>query len=185
MSYDYGNYVNHFGYTGTNHTLAAMAEYLHGRQSACPGAEMLPAGAVFAATRSAGHPGRNHLVIRAATLGARTVALTGCGKVLARPLLHSDPENHLELCDDCALADYRRPTVYRFFADDDALLYVGCSTAFDLRVRGHMTASEWWPEVARATWVEYDDAAEAFAAECLAIETEQPRYNKQLARSAA
>jgi predicted GIY-YIG superfamily endonuclease len=168
----YGNYVNHFGYTGRNPSVAAMAEQMAGSRESSPH--------LFAATRSSGHAGKNHFAVRTASEGARTAALTACGKVLSRPMLHSDPEIHLELCDDCALADYRRACVYRLYDADGQLLYIGCTVALERRLTSHMSSSEFGELISRCEWVEYDSEAEAFAAECRAIETESPRYNRQL-----
>lgn len=71
-------------------------------------------------------------------------------------------------------------TVYRFYATDGALLYVGCSGAILARLYSHECATWWWKEVASTTQVHYSDKASALAAEATAIRDEAPRYNRQL-----
>lgn len=70
------------------------------------------------------------------------------------------------------------PLVYRLFAADSALLYVG-KTRKTLRSRlsGHRHDKEWWPEVAYVT-VQTVSAAELARTEKAAIRAESPAYNR-------
>lgn len=68
--------------------------------------------------------------------------------------------------------------VYRYWAADGTLLYVGMTSALDMRDSGHRTASPWYGEVARRTHTEYADRPTAAAAEAAAITTERPLYNR-------
>lgn len=70
-----------------------------------------------------------------------------------------------------------RTALYRLFAADDTLLYVGVSSHIEARWKKHAALKWWWPEVARKTveWLESRDAAEA--AELEAIRTERPVHN--------
>lgn len=69
------------------------------------------------------------------------------------------------------------PTVlYRFYAADGALLYVGISADFPRRVAGHRR-KPWWRERARTTIEVHPTRRAALDAERAAIVTENPRYN--------
>lgn len=78
----------------------------------------------------------------------------------------------------CATCEDRvsQPAVYRFFGDDDELLYVGCTTQLNTRMRAHR-ARTWWYLVRRVEVCRYPDLDEAFAAEQQAIATEGPVFN--------
>ncbi|MGW3808831.1 GIY-YIG nuclease family protein [Micromonospora sp. NPDC005113] len=80
--------------------------------------------------------------------------------------------NHLPLED-------RPHALYRFFAEDGALLYVGITAALPTRLTNHRDDKPWWTEVARITIAHYLDRDSVLAAELAAIKTEQPRYNVQ------
>lgn len=70
-----------------------------------------------------------------------------------------------------------RAAVYRFYAADDALLYVGVTQRFGTRWSSHAKEKPWWPQVARQAVIWYDTRAEALAIETEAIRTENPVYN--------
>lgn len=70
-----------------------------------------------------------------------------------------------------------RVALYRCFAADGALLYVGISVGFARRWYEHAKAKSWWPEVARLTVDLFPDRPSADAAETAAIRDEKPRYN--------
>lgn len=70
-------------------------------------------------------------------------------------------------------------TLYRFFDDDDNLLYVGCSLTWPTRFAAHQREKEWWGEVVRVTLDHFPTRAIAAEAEVAAIELEGPRYNKR------
>lgn len=73
---------------------------------------------------------------------------------------------------------FDRPTaVYRLFAPDDSLLYVGISWNPTGRLSGHRTDKTWWPEVARTTIAWCRNRIAALAEEAHAIAKEKPRYN--------
>lgn len=74
-------------------------------------------------------------------------------------------------------ATEERAAVYRFFAADDTLLYVGVTQRFGTRWSNHARQKPWWSQVARQAVVWYDTRAEALAVETEAIKTEGPVHN--------
>lgn len=72
-----------------------------------------------------------------------------------------------------------RTALYRFFAADGSLLYVGIAFDPDVRQRQHerSAAMTWWPLQVRRTVEWFDSRPKAEAAEKEAISREQPRYN--------
>ena len=70
-----------------------------------------------------------------------------------------------------------RTALYRFYAADDALLYVGITNRLSRRWEDHAKQKPWWPLVDHQTvhWQPTREAAEA--AETNAIATERPVYN--------
>lgn len=70
-----------------------------------------------------------------------------------------------------------RAAVYRFYAADDTLLYVGVTQRIGTRWTNHEKEKPWWPQVARQAVVWYDTRVEALAVETEAIKTELPKYN--------
>lgn len=70
-----------------------------------------------------------------------------------------------------------RAAVYRFYAADDTLLYVGVTQRFGARWSNHAKQKPWWPRVARQAVVWYDTRAEALAIETEAIKSEKPVHN--------
>jgi predicted GIY-YIG superfamily endonuclease len=69
--------------------------------------------------------------------------------------------------------------LYRFYAADGTLLYVGITDTLKRRVSQHAVDKKWWPDVARKT-VEWHPSREAAViAELAAIKAEKPRHNTQ------
>jgi predicted GIY-YIG superfamily endonuclease len=75
------------------------------------------------------------------------------------------------------LANQREAALYRLYAADGTLLYVGAAYDPEKRWTEHAVEKSWWPEVATKSveWFETRDAA--LAAESTAIATEEPFYN--------
>lgn len=67
--------------------------------------------------------------------------------------------------------------LYRFFNDDDELLYIGITLNVSSRFRGHARDKPWWTEVHRITLEHYADRPTVLVAEAAAIRAEKPRYN--------
>lgn len=70
----------------------------------------------------------------------------------------------------------RKAAVYRLYAADGALLYIGSSYDPDKRCEAHYRAP-WWPEVARRTDEWMENRWKAYSAETSAIWKEQPKHN--------
>lgn len=73
----------------------------------------------------------------------------------------------------------KRTALYRFFAVDDVLLYVGVTSSLGTRWSSHATSKPWWPEVHHQTVEWFDTRDAALAAEKAAIKAESPRYNER------
>jgi hypothetical protein len=72
----------------------------------------------------------------------------------------------------------RQPhALYRFFAEDGALLYVGITNNPARRFAQHGAARDWWLEVATIRLEMYPSREAVLAAERAAIVAERPRYN--------
>lgn len=67
--------------------------------------------------------------------------------------------------------------VYRAFAADGALLYVGTTKSFDVRRKQHLKSARWFSEVARWQVRWFYDWRTAEAVETAVIATEHPRWN--------
>lgn len=79
-----------------------------------------------------------------------------------------------------------RPAVlYRHFAANGSLLYVGVSLSIAQRIMGHRNSSCWWCDVARIDLEHYPSRAEALEAEREAIFKESPMFNRQHANTDA
>ena len=70
-----------------------------------------------------------------------------------------------------------RTALYRLFAADDTLLYVGISRSFGVRWEQHAAIQPWWPEVHRQTVEWFPSREDAAEAEIAAIQAEHPRFN--------
>ena len=68
-------------------------------------------------------------------------------------------------------------SLYRFYDEDDRLLYVGITTQACARWAAHAGDKEWFPTVVRATVEHFADRESAAAAEKAAIRTEKPLHN--------
>lgn len=70
-----------------------------------------------------------------------------------------------------------RTALYRFYDQDDRLLYVGITEKVAIRWRAHARQSLWWHEVSRKTVAWFPSRDEAATAEVAAIQEEHPLYN--------
>lgn len=71
-----------------------------------------------------------------------------------------------------------KTTLYRYFDSDGQLLYVGITkNQFD-RFASHSKNSQWFSQIATATFEHLDTREQALVAETNAIGTELPKYNK-------
>jgi predicted GIY-YIG superfamily endonuclease len=68
-------------------------------------------------------------------------------------------------------------TLYRFYAADDTLLYVGLTVNPGRRLEKHKALQPWWKDVARIDMEQHPDMRTLRDAEREAIETEKPLYN--------
>jgi predicted GIY-YIG superfamily endonuclease len=70
-----------------------------------------------------------------------------------------------------------RTAVYRMYASDGSLLYIGISNNFGRRWLQHEGTKPWWPEMQRQTVDWFPTRAEASREEEAAIAAERPKYN--------
>jgi excinuclease UvrABC nuclease subunit len=68
-------------------------------------------------------------------------------------------------------------TVYRLYDATGILLYVGCTTNLDRRLKRHAATKPWWPDVAHMVAQSFNVAEEADWAERIAIRDEDPKHN--------
>lgn len=68
-------------------------------------------------------------------------------------------------------------TLYRFYASDGVLLYVGVAGNPGRRFEQHRGEKPWWGEVARVRLEHHESREEALEAESKVIKSEHPRYN--------
>ncbi len=68
-------------------------------------------------------------------------------------------------------------TLYRFYAEDGKLLYVGQTANPGSRLAQHSAKKSWWRAVAKITLEHYTTSLLVKEAERRAIEREQPYYN--------
>src|SRR5689334_18376041 len=73
-------------------------------------------------------------------------------------------------------------TLYRYFDKEGELLYVGITSAWHLRLKGHSARSPWWLRAATVSLTHYQTRAEALAEEARAISHEHPLYNRAHSR---
>jgi hypothetical protein len=69
--------------------------------------------------------------------------------------------------------------LYRYYDDQDRLLYIGISGSLWTRVTAHVKASSWMDFAARSTITRYPTRPEAEEAEEVAIKAEHPIFNDQ------
>lgn len=67
--------------------------------------------------------------------------------------------------------------LYRHYAADDTLLYVGVSLSAVYRLAQHRQTSDWFGDIARVAIEKFPSRAEALSAETKAIQTENPKHN--------
>lgn len=70
-----------------------------------------------------------------------------------------------------------RTALYRHFAADGALLYVGISRMPSARLAAHMDGSHWAEQIARVEIEWFGSRVAAARAEYFAIQSEAPRHN--------
>ena len=68
-------------------------------------------------------------------------------------------------------------TLYRFFDDDGALLYIGVTNSPPNRFRAHRADKEWWGMVKTVKMEQFPSRSALMAGEAAAIKAERPRYN--------
>ena len=68
-------------------------------------------------------------------------------------------------------------TLYRFFAADDTLLYVGITSSPPQRFKAHKREKEWWSDIARIELEHLESRKALERAEREAIEREKPKHN--------
>jgi predicted GIY-YIG superfamily endonuclease len=107
--------------------------------------------------------------------GCRLLVKTKCGSVIGRAQLSDGPECD-RVCDACVLK-HDDWVVYRYFDEDGAILYIGCTNDQFGRMEQHRMSSPWWHEVRSFTAERHSTQAEARASESSAIYAEYPLYN--------
>lgn len=70
-----------------------------------------------------------------------------------------------------------RTALYRHYAEDETLLYVGVSLSVAARLAAHEATSAWFDQIARVDVEWHPTRAAALAAEKHAIKTENPKCN--------
>lgn len=73
-------------------------------------------------------------------------------------------------------------TLYRFYAADDSLLYVGITNNPARRFSKHRDEKDWWLDVTRIEMEQFDSREALLSAEKVAIKTESPALNIRLNR---
>lgn len=71
-----------------------------------------------------------------------------------------------------------RYVVYRLWAADDSLLYIGSTGNWPLRMTQHQRHQPWWGQITRTALDYFPTREAAYAAERIAIQLEHPRHNK-------
>lgn len=88
-----------------------------------------------------------------------------------------DAEVPGSLTDEVEIGAGAPTALYRLFAADGTLLYVGITGNPGLRFGQHAADKAWWPEVARKTAAWFSSRDVALNAEAEAIRDEQPVHN--------
>jgi excinuclease UvrABC nuclease subunit len=73
-------------------------------------------------------------------------------------------------------------TVYRFYSEEDRLLYVGSTKHPRGRLRDHLLDKEWAQDICHVTFEHYTEPLEMAQAEIEAIKKEKPLHNIQHSR---
>lgn len=74
--------------------------------------------------------------------------------------------------------DFRPTLMYRAYAEDGGLLYVGVTGDIEERLRGHAQSSDWFPLAKRIETEAYETRRLALDAEYRAIVDEGPLHNR-------
>lgn len=115
----------------------------------------------------------------------RITATFLCGSATIDAVLLTSPDAYGgsgSVCRQCAIG-IPGVVLYRCFAEDGRLLYVGVTTRYGGRMLDHQRVTSWWPEVERVETQQFPSETAALAAERVAIQSERPAYNKQWAAS--
>lgn len=83
------------------------------------------------------------------------------------------------------LGAYGRTWLYRLYAPDGSLLYIGVTGRLSERFNAHSRSKPWWPEVAEVGLEWLPKMHLALDAERVAIKAEDPRYNRRSVARAA
>lgn len=67
--------------------------------------------------------------------------------------------------------------VYKHFAEDGTLLYIGCTTNFSGRMSSHSFSAGWWDEVAKIEAIRYRNKRDALRGEAGLIRLLKPKFN--------
>lgn len=78
-----------------------------------------------------------------------------------------------------------RTALYRFYDEDDRLLYVGITSDTRGRFKQHASSKPWWSQVTTRELEWYPTREDAAVAEVVAIRAEHPMFNHQHSPSAA
>lgn len=111
------------------------------------------------------------------TDGTRTKRIAGwrCQTGSDKPVW-LDEASDLPMCITCL--DSHLPVIYRCYAADSELLYIGCTAHWRARRLSHERLTPWWPLVADIRFQTFRSAPEAWKAERVAIWNENPSRNK-------
>jgi hypothetical protein len=100
---------------------------------------------------------------------------------MQRTLPDEDEQRPLQVDQETYNRIYGGPTqLYRHFAADGTLLYVGISLSTVSRLAQHEHASHWFSQIARVEVERFPTRTAAMEAERLAVLNENPLYNKAL-----
>ena len=69
-------------------------------------------------------------------------------------------------------------TLYRFYNENDELIYVGITNTWYQRFHQHEKKSGWFSEAVKVTFEKYPDRESVELAESYIIKLEKPKYNK-------
>jgi predicted GIY-YIG superfamily endonuclease len=70
-----------------------------------------------------------------------------------------------------------RTSLYRFYDENNELLYVGITNNLPARIKEHADEKTWWPLVTTIHVTHISDRKDARLLEATVIRTEHPRYN--------
>lgn len=124
-------------------------------------------------------------------IATRMPLLAECGTRWVPRYYGDDVPVDTPLCFGCHPRKVRRQLrreephfVYRYYADDGQLLYVGCTIEPKARHAAHRRSSSWYGDAVRYRQTVFPSRAYALEVEKLAIQTERPVHNKRLRVSA-